>query len=318
VDRLKTIESFIRIVKTGSFSAAARQLGISRALVSRHVTSLEKRLGARLLNRTTRRVNLTEAGERYVDFCQRIIAEMQEQESSLTRLQNEPRGSLKVIAPKSFGSLDLGDAVTSFAGKHPGIQVRLILEDFSFRSYDFVENDLDVAVRTAPLRDSGLIARKIGTLRSFLCAAPAYLARHGEPRAPLDLRHHDCLAHINRYPDEHVWRFRGPKGLIAVKIHGPFSSNSALVLRKAALAGLGIALLPAYCVGKDLRTNAVRELLPDFPAPERPIYVVYPPGGRVPEKVRCFVEFLAGWFRRGATVAAGAKPLPRKRALGGL
>lgn len=292
------MDSFVRVVRLGSFTAAAKQLGISRALASRYITDLERRLGARLLNRTTRYLTTTEIGATYFDFCQRALKEIDEQESSLARLQKEPRGSLKVAAPKSFGSLNLGDAVIHFASEHPDIHVSLILDDFSFRSYDFVENGLDVAIRLTELRDSSLIARKITTLRRVLCASPEYLARHDEPLRPSDLTRHHCLAHVNLDPSERIWRFQARKGLIAVKIAGPFSSNSALVLRKAALAGVGITCLPLYCVEGDLKTGALRELLTDYPLPRRPIYVVYPPGGKVPEKIHRFVDFLTEWFKK--------------------
>ena len=165
MDRFKTIDSFVRVAIAGSFSSAAKQLGMSRALVSLHVTDLEKRLGVRLLNRTTRSLRLTEAGANYLEYCQRMLAEMIEQESSITQLQKEPRGSLKVAAPKSFGTLYLADAVVSFSARYPNIQLSLILEDYSFRAYDFVEQGLDVAVRLGDLPDSTLVARKIATLQ---------------------------------------------------------------------------------------------------------------------------------------------------------
>ena len=165
MDRFRTIDSFVRVATAGSFSSAAKQLGMSRALVSLHVTDLEKRLGVRLLNRTTRSLTLTEVGASYLGYCQRMLAEMNEQESSITQLQKEPRGSLKVAAPKSFGTLYLSDAVVSFSARYPNIQLSLILEDYSFRAYDFVEQGLDVAVRLGDLPDSTLVARKIATLQ---------------------------------------------------------------------------------------------------------------------------------------------------------
>ena len=185
MDRFKTIDSFVRVATAGSFSSAAKQLGMSRALVSLHVTDLEKRLGVRLLNRTTRSLTLTEVGASYLEYCQRMLAEMNEQESSITQLQKEPRGSLKVAAPKSFGTLYLSDAVVSFSARYPNIQLSLILEDYSFRAYDFVEQGLDVAVRLGDLPDSTLVARKIATLQWIVCASPKYLRA---PRRTEDAR----------------------------------------------------------------------------------------------------------------------------------
>ena len=259
MDRFKTIDSFVRVAIAGSFSAAAKQLGMSRALVSLHVTDLEKRLGVRLLNRTTRSLTLTEVGASYLEYCQRMLAEMNEQESSITQLQKEPRGSLKVAAPKSFGTLYLSDAVVSFSARYPNIQLSLILEDYSFRAYDFVEQGLDVAVRLGDLPDSTLVARKIATLQWIVCASPKYLAHHGEPKTPADLGKHTCLAHVNLDPNDRSWRLHSSDHVISVKISGAFSSNSALVLRKAALAGLGIGYLPLYCIEEDLKTGALRQ-----------------------------------------------------------
>ena len=258
MDRFKTIDSFVRVATAGSFSSAAKQLGMSRALVSLHVTDLEKRLGVRLLNRTTRSLTLTEVGASYLEYCQRMLAEMNEQESSITQLQKEPRGSLKVAAPKSFGTLYLSDAVVSFSARYPNIQLSLILEDYSFRAYDFVEQGLDVAVRLGDLPDSTLVARKIATLQWIVCASPKYLAHHGEPKTPADLGKHTCLAHVNLDPNDRSWRLHSSDHVISVKISGAFSSNSALVLRKAALAGLGIGYLPLYCIEEDLKTGALR------------------------------------------------------------
>jgi DNA-binding transcriptional LysR family regulator len=307
MDRFRTIDSFVRVATAGSFSAAAKHLGISRALVSLHVTDLEKRLGVRLLNRTTRCLTLTEAGANYLEFCQRMLAEMNERESSITQLQKEPRGSLKVTAPKSFGTLYLSDAVVSFSARYPNIQVSLILEDYSFRAYDFVDAGLDVAVRLGDLPDSNLIARKIATLQWVVCASPKYLAQRGEPKTSVDLGKHPCLAHVNLDPNDRAWRLHDADHLISVKISGGFSSNSALVLRKAALAGLGIAYLPLYCIEDDLKCGALRRLLPNYAPPQRPIYVVYPPATRVPERVRTFVDFLAHWFGKRTVKSKNSK-----------
>jgi DNA-binding transcriptional LysR family regulator len=256
-------------------------------------------------------LTLTEAGTNYLEFCQRMLAEINEQESSIARLQKEPRGSLKVAAPKSFGTLHLSDAVVSFSAKYSDIQLSLILEDYSFRAYDFVNQGLDVAVRLGDLPDSTLVARKIAMLQWIVCAAPKYLSRRGEPKIPADLGKHDCLAHVNLDPNDHAWRLHSSDHVISVKIAGAFSSNSALVLRKAALAGLGIAYLPRYCIDEDLESGALRQLLPRYSPPERPIYVVYPPASRVPERVRTFVDFLAEWF--GNSSAAESRQNSRRR-----
>ena len=211
------MQSFVEVIKLGSFSEAAKILGLSRALISRHVTDLEKHLGVRLLTRTTRRITLTEAGAEHFNFCQRIIKEIEAQDTSLKRLQREPAGSLKILAPKSLTTLALGDAIASFAAAYPHLHISLMLDDLSFRSYDFIERGFDVAVHTTPVRESSLVARKIANLRWLLCASPKYLVQHGEPRRPRDLTRHQCLVHVNSDPSDRVWRLRDATGLASVK-----------------------------------------------------------------------------------------------------
>jgi DNA-binding transcriptional LysR family regulator len=298
MDRFRTMQSFAEVIRLGSFSEAAKTLGLSRALVSRHVTDLEKHLGVRLLTRTTRRITLTEAGAKHFEFCQRVITEIEQNEGSLKRLQQEPEGSLKILAPKSFTTLALGDAIASFAAANPYLNVSLMLDDLSFRSYDFIERGFDVAVHTTPVRNSNLIARKIANLRWLLCAAPAYLKKHGEPQQPRELARHQCLVHINSDPSDRVWRLGGGNGQVSVKVQGSFASNSVLMLRKAALATLGIAIVPLYCVKEDLKSGALREILSSFPIPVHPLSLVFSPGKPTPQKIRSLGDFLVDWFRK--------------------
>jgi DNA-binding transcriptional LysR family regulator len=262
------------------------------------VTDLESHLGVRLLTRTTRRITLTEAGAAHFNFCQRVIQETEEQETSLKRTQKEPAGSLKILAPKSLTTLALGDAIASFAAAYPHLNINLMLDDLSFRSYDFIERGFDVAVHTTPIRESSLVARKIANLRWLLCASPNYLKQHGEPRRPKDLTRHQCLVHINSDPSDRVWRLCDAAGLASVKVQGPFASNSVLVLRKAALEALGIAILPLYCVKEDLKSGALREILTHFPVPVHPLSLVFSPGKPTPQKIRSLGDFLVDWFRK--------------------
>jgi len=292
------MQSFVEVIRLGSFSEAAKTLGLSRPLVSRHITDLEKHLGIRLLTRTTRRITLTEAGVEHFTFCQQLIKEIEEKESALKRRQKEPEGSLKILAPKSLTTLALGDAITSFAAPCPHLNISLMLDDLSFRSYDFIERGFDVAVHTTPVRESSLVARKIANLRWLLCASPKYLTQHGEPRLPRDLTRHQCLVHINSDPSDRVWRLRDANGLASLKVQGPFASNSVLVLRKAALEALGIAILPVYCVKEDLKSGALRQVLADYPIPIHPLSLVWAPGRETPKKIRHLADFLADWFRK--------------------
>jgi DNA-binding transcriptional LysR family regulator len=294
MDRFRTMQSFVEVIKLGSFSEAAKILGLSRALISRHVTDLEKHLGVRLLTRTTRRITLTEAGAEHFNFCQQIIRRSKHK-TVFKRLQREPL-SQKILAPKSLTTLALG--TRSRVSRPILIFINLTLDDLSFRSYDFIERGFDVAVHTTPVRESSLVARKIANLRWLLCASPKYLVQHGEPRRPRDLTRHQCLIHVNSDPSDRVWRLRDATGLASVKVQGPFASNSVLVLRKAALEALGIAILPAYCVKEDLKSGSLREVLAGFPIPVHPLSLVWAPGRETPKKIRHLADFLADWFRK--------------------
>src|SRR5215470_119787 len=295
------MESFVRVVRSGSFTIAANQLGLSRALVSRHVSGLEARLGVRLLNRSTRSLNLTDEGRSYLEFCEQVFGQIESSERAIVRTRAEPVGTLKIAAPKSFGTLHLADAIVDFAKLHPRLNVSLILDDVSFRRpYDFVERGLDLALRISSLPNSSVIEKEIAPLDWVVCAAPEYLARVGRPGAPADLAAHDCLVHLNVTANDRIWRFEGKKGggarrSLSVKVNGSFFSNSALALRKAALAGLGIAMLPRYSVADDLAVGSLVTLLPRHRVAQRPLLAVYPRAGEVPQKVEIFVEFLTNW-----------------------
>jgi DNA-binding transcriptional LysR family regulator len=303
MDHLQTMQTFVRVARTGSFTAAASQLGLSRALVSRHVADLEARLAVRLLNRSTRFVSMTEEGNAYLAKSEQILNEIETLEGSIAFNRTSPNGAIKIHAPKSFGTVVLTDAVIAFSKVQPGIRISLILGDFTFRPYDFVEYGFDMGIRISAIRDSALIARKVGSVESILCASPRYLKREGHPRDLADLATRPCLAHLNLAPNDRVWTFQGPKGAEAIRINGPLFSNSALALSKATLAGAGIAVLPEYCVRRDLADGALVRLLPQFKLPARPILVVRPRSMYMTEKVRLFVDFLAQWFKKGDLLA---------------
>jgi DNA-binding transcriptional LysR family regulator len=296
MDRFRTMQTFVRVARGGSFTTAATQLGLSRALVSRHISDLEARLGVRLLNRSTRTLSLTEEGLAYVEFCERMLEEIESKERSVARAGTVPTGTLNVTAPKSFGSQHLADAIIDFAKSEPRIRVSLTLDDFTFRPHDFVEGGQDVAIRTAEIRNSSVIAKRIATFKSVLCASPDYLDKHGVPKEPGELARHACLVHLNLTSDDRHWRLKGPRGSISIKAEGPFLSNSALVLRRATLAGQGIAMLPLYCIAQDLERGALIPVLAQYKPPERPIFVLYPQATLVPKKVRLFVDFMTRWF----------------------
>ncbi|HVO14532.1 MAG TPA: LysR family transcriptional regulator [Alphaproteobacteria bacterium] len=304
MDYVETMRSFVRVARSGSFTAAASQLGLSRALVSRHVADLEARLSARLLNRSTRYVSLTPEGDAYLGRCERLLSEIEALEGSVVRERLSAKGMIKVHAPKTFGSLVLTDAVIAFSKAQPGIRLSLILGDFTFRPYDFAEHGFDLGIRVSPIRDSALIARKIGTVESVLCAAPRYLKREGAPTDIVELAGRPCLAHLNLAPNDRIWTFQGPKGARSIDVSGPIYSNSAFALRKAALAGVGIAVLPDYCVRRELAEGSLVRLLPQYRLAPRPILVVRPRSIYMTEKVQLFVDFLVTWFKRRDLAAA--------------
>jgi DNA-binding transcriptional LysR family regulator len=295
MDLLKAMDSFVRVVRAGSFSGAAEQLGVSRAIVSKHVQFLEEHLAARLLNRSTRRLSLTEIGAVHHKFCVGILSQIEDERAAVTRLQSKPHGMLKVMAPKSFGNLLVAPAVADFIRDYPDLQVSLLLSDGALGNYDLIDHGFDVAVRLAPATESSLIARRIGATRWIMCAAPAYLAARGRPETPERLVEHNCLVHLKCAPDS-VWMLEGPRGKKLVKVSGSFTANSSLAVRAAALQNLGIALLPIYSVAADIAAGRLIEVMPAYLGPERPIFALYAHRRLLPMKVRLLVDFLAERF----------------------
>src|SRR5665213_1199355 len=299
MDRFRTMESFARVARAGSFTIAASQLGLSRALVSRHVGDLEARLGAQLLNRSTRSVSLTEEGKAYLEFCERVFGEIESSEREILTSRSELAGTLKVLAPKSFGTLHLSDAVVEFAKAQPGLRVSLMLENTPYRgTYEFDERGLDVVLCFSAVRASAVAEEEIAAFDWIVCASPAYLARAGEPQMPADLAHHACLVHVDVAPNDSVWRFSGSEGPVSVKVRGDFFSNSALGLRKAALADLGIVNIPRYAVVEDLAAGRLVSVLPRYSVGERTMIAVYPKAKTTPRKVSAFVGFMKSWMAR--------------------
>lgn len=295
MDRLLVMRSLVTVADKGSFSAAAKALGTSGSLISRHVADLEKQVGARLVQRTARSVSLTELGVRYSEFARRILDEIDQQDQDIARLHDRPEGTLSIICPKWIGSLDLGDAIAAFAVSHPKITVRFELGGMSDRTYDFLESGFDVAFHTRDLRDSAVRLKRVASLPFVLCAAPEYVKRFGVLEHANELAEHDCLVHAN----DPVWRIgRGHASTLHKIRRVVFLSNSYLALRKAAVHGRGIALLPQRSVYDNLVDGSLIELLPDRPAPDRSLYAIFGPGERTPRKVQVFLDFLISWFEK--------------------
>ncbi|BBA96340.1 putative LysR family transcriptional regulator [Actinacidiphila reveromycinica] len=312
MDRMSLMHSFVTVARIGSFSGAAKTLNFSGSLVSRHVAELERQLGVRLVNRTARSISLTEHGVRYAEFAARILKEIETEDASISHIHDRAEGHLSVIAPQWIGSLDLGDAMAAFSTAYPRISVRFELGGLSDRMYDFLDSGFDVALHARDLRDSSVRLRKVAALPFVLCASPEYLARHGAPARPDDLADHDCVVHT----EEPTWRLGQGRAAVQLRVRNVvYSSNSHLALRKAAVHGRGVALLPQTVADDDLRSGGLREVLPQIGVPERPLYAIYGPGEAVPRKVSVFLEFLAAWFKdhRPTTLhllAAPADPRP--------
>jgi DNA-binding transcriptional LysR family regulator len=289
MDPLDGIAAFARVVDSGSFSAAAQRLRISKSAVSAHVQRLEERLGIRLLNRTTRRLSLTEAGAAYYRHCARILAEAEAAEQVASALQREPRGTLRMTAPDSFGCMHVAPAVPAFLKRYPDLSVDINL---STAHVNLVDERLDLAIRIGVLEDSPLVVRKLAPSRLVVCATPAYLKARGTPREPGDLAKHNCLC-TSLLPWGNEWRLAGKRGEMRVAVGGSVRSNNAEMLRAAALDGIGIALLPTWAVGEKLRAGALRRVLDGWEPPASTIYAVYPGNRLMSMKVRAFVDHLA-------------------------
>jgi DNA-binding transcriptional LysR family regulator len=305
MDRLTLMRSFVGVTKSRSFSQAARGLGISGSLVSRHVAELERDLGVRLVNRTARTVSLTEAGTRYAEFASRIIDEIDREEEMLRGLRDKAEGSLAVISPKWIGSNDVGDAIVAFSTRYPKIHIRFEVGGMSERSYDFLDQGFDVSFHTRHVRDSNLMLKKIADLKFALCASPTYLIRAGEPAELADLSEHDCLVNTN----DPIWHLSHAGHDVHLKISDPvYSSNSYQTLAKAARAGRGIGLLPVRLVAADLADGSLVDVVPGCEVPDRPLYALHSPGGQTLARVRLFLDFVTDWFRRQAPAQSPARP----------
>ena len=293
MDRLTSMSVFVKVVAHHSFAVAARELGLSRAGVSKHVLALEQSLGARLLNRNTRRLSLTEVGAVVHERYARILEEIEEVERSAGALQTMPRGVLRVVSSVSFGITYLAAVTADYLARYPDVSIDMILND---RMVDLIEEGFDVAVRIGHLADSSLIARRLGPIRLVLCTSPEYLARHGAPRRPSDLLSHDCVVYIFRVRHGE-WRFTGPDGEEeTVQISGRLRANNGNMLRVAVLKGQGIGLAPTFLVGEDLAAGRMVPLLPEYAPVEEDLAVVYPHRRQLSAKVRSFVDFLAARF----------------------
>jgi DNA-binding transcriptional LysR family regulator len=287
------MQVFARVVEAGSFAGAAGRLGLSRAAASKQVMQLEEHLGTRLLNRTTRRLGLTEEGAAYYERCLTILGAIEEAEREAAAARGEPRGTLRISAPVSFGTLHLGPAINGFVAQYPKIAVALSLED---RYVDLVEEGFDAALRIGRLADSSLLARRLCSARLVVVASPDYWQRKGRPKVPAELAGHPCLNYTLR-ADGRGWRFVDGEGREQIiVIAGPITTNNGDLLRLAAIAGVGVAWLPDFIVGADVKAGRLETALDEYRPEEAGIQIVYPQTRHVSPKLRAFVDFLVAYF----------------------
>jgi DNA-binding transcriptional LysR family regulator len=296
VDRFQAIQVFAQVVESGSFSGAAERLGLSATAASRHVAELEAHLKTRLLNRTTRRVNLTESGRAFYERAVQLLADLDEAEQEALRAAVVPRGTVRLTAPVNFGMRHLAPVIADFLAAHAEVRFDVSLSD---RLVDLVEEGYDLAIRVGAPGGENLVARKLGETRLVPCASPAYLAKHGAPRAPQDLANHNCFTYEYLSP-RGLWRFRDAAGAEhAVRVSGRLHANSGELLAEAAARHAGVAFEPAFIVGADVRAGRLVPLLQDFAVPPLPIYAIYPSRKHLSAKVRLFVEYLVQRFAHG-------------------
>jgi DNA-binding transcriptional LysR family regulator len=295
VDRFDNMRVFAKVVESGSFAGAAARLGISASMVTLHVKELEERLGVRLLNRTTRKVSLTETGRAYYERCTRLLADLEETEQAVSDMHAAPRGELRVNATPTFGILQLAPAIADFTTRFPAISVELML---SLRIADLIEEGFDVAVRVEELPDSSLIARQLAPCRMVVCGAPSYFEKHGKPRTPADLTAHNCLTVAGTGLSYYcAWHLTAADGTtLNISPMGNLRTNSGAVLIVSALAGHGLACLPTYLVGDALQSGRLVTVLDDYMGPPYTLRALYPHNRYLSAKVRAFVDFLAARF----------------------
>ena len=304
MDRLSEMEAFVRVVDLGGFTDAARKMGLSKSAVSKHVASLEDRLGARLLNRTTRRVSPTEIGLAFYDRAIRVLAEAEEADAMVSTMQDAPRGELRISAPFSFGIRALAPAVSDFLNRYPDISVHMVLDD---RFVELVAEGFDLAIRIGDLPDSSMRARKLADTMVHLVASPAYIERMGMPATVQDLANHNLL-HYSNLSSGNVWRLNGPGGQERqIRAVGRLTINNGDALRLAAMEGLGLAMLPDFILGDALETGQLVEVLPEARRAPLGIYAVYPQGRFPQPKLRAFIDHMVEAMKPGAETSRAAE-----------
>lgn len=293
MDKLTSMKVFHAVARLGSFSAAATELAISRAMASKHIKTLENDLGVSLFNRTTRHLSLTEVGTTYQERVGSIISEIDEAELAITQLNTEPRGNLKIMAQQSFGAFHLSRIITQYKKRYPDVSIDMTLTE---NLPDLAEYGIDLAIHVGQLPDSSLVARKLTSTRLVVCASPEYLAENGIPNIPADLVKHNCLIYKPRSPLRE-WGFIVNGADYRQKVSGGVQSNVGDALRVVAIKDYGLVQLPNYMIGLDIKAGRLQAVLEEFEPPERPIYAIYNQRRYLSAKIRTFVDFIYEMFQ---------------------
>jgi DNA-binding transcriptional LysR family regulator len=319
MDRLRAITAFAKVVESGSFARAAARMDVSVSSISRQVSELEEHLDARLLNRTTRRLSMTESGRAFYQRCVQLLSDLEEAEESASAGTARPRGTLRLTCGTTFGARHLAPAIADFVARHPQMRFDVELSD---RAVDLVDEGFDAAVRIGTIGSQQLVGRKIGETRLVCCASPAYLERHGTPLKPEDLAAHACLTY-EYSPHNDIWPFRDHLGADrSVRVAGPAHANNGRFLVALAVAGVAITIEPDFIVGPEVRAGGLVPILQAYDSPPANIYVAYPSRRHLSAKVRAFADFLSDRYRHPEWLLAsapahaastGTKPRARRR-----
>jgi DNA-binding transcriptional LysR family regulator len=312
MDRMTSMATFVKVVESGGFSAAARALGISPSMATAHIQSLEERLGVRLLNRSTRKVSLTEVGHAYYERCLQILAEADDADQIAQALQSSPRGTLRLNTSVAIPPF-LAPVIAEYAALYPDVSIDLTMTD---RMIDLVEDGFDLAVRNMSVPDSSLITRRVASYRFVICGAPEYLAKHGTPRVPTDLTQHNCLVY-SRSAWGNEWRFAGPDGEQSVPVKGNLHANSDNALRLAAVHGQGLAMAPSFLVIDEIRSGRLIPVLTEFLQGEYAINAIYPHRHHLSAKVRSFIDLMARHFEENPAWADPCRGMAKKAHVNG-
>lgn len=287
---LVDLETFVFVVELGSFTRAAEKLGVSKSFVSKQIAALEDSLGVRLLNRTTRKIAPTDAGQAFYERSRRILDDLDEARRAVMQLNTTPRGVLKMSAPMTFGLQFVTPIATKFMCENPELQIDL---DFSDRQVDVIHEGFDLVIRIGNLADSSFMAKKLADIRLVACASPGYLARHGTPHVPSDLTTHDCLQYTYQ-ASPNTWRFEAPDGeVIHVAVDGRFRANNGVAVQEASRRGIGICILPDFIANEDLQRGTLVEILRDWMPHNHAIWAMYPHNRHLSAKVRLFIDYLS-------------------------